>query len=206
MPPPRRPVFPRTPCKKPCHCEARAHTGCGERAERCQWQKKRGERVAAVKISSVRREAAQKFWAPQQGHPRPLWICAGVLRMTLLRCPKFLRCLTADAGNFDRGHSLTSLPLPLAALGSLPTTSLRTGLGMTRKFFRFLLLPVPAAPVAIRPPVPKPSRLTADSPAPQKIRPALPCEADIFFHRTVRLKVILFFCICTSSVTRSPRI
>ena len=53
----------------------------------------------------------------------PLWLCARVLRMTLLRCPKFLRCLTADAGNFDRGHSLTSLPLPPAALGSLPTTS-----------------------------------------------------------------------------------
>ena len=45
--------------------------------------------------------------------------------MSLLRCPKFLRCLTADAGNFDRGHSLTSLPLPLAALGSLPTGALR---------------------------------------------------------------------------------
>ena len=44
---------------------------CGERTERCQWQEKRGERVAAVKISSVRRKAAQKFWAPQQGH-RPL--------------------------------------------------------------------------------------------------------------------------------------
>ena len=44
---------------------------CGERTERCQWQKKRSERVAAVKISSVRRKAAQKFWAPQQGH-RPL--------------------------------------------------------------------------------------------------------------------------------------
>ena len=41
--------------------------------------------------------------------------------MILLRCPKFLRCLTADAPNFDRGHSLTSLYLPLAALGSLPT-------------------------------------------------------------------------------------
>ena len=53
------------------------------------------------------------------------------VRMSLLRCPKFLRCLTADAGNFDRGHSLTSLLLPLAALGSLPTTSLRTGLAMT---------------------------------------------------------------------------
>ena len=52
-------------------------TGCdaasrwGERTERCQWQRKRGERVAAVKISSVRRKAAQKFWAPQQDH-RPL--------------------------------------------------------------------------------------------------------------------------------------
>ena len=45
--------------------------------------------------------------------------------MFLLRCPKFLRCLTADAGNFDRGHSLTSLPLPLAALGSLPTGAVR---------------------------------------------------------------------------------
>ena len=54
-----------------CHCKARARTGCGERAERCQWQEKRGERVAAVKISSVRRKAAQKFWAPQQGHPHP---------------------------------------------------------------------------------------------------------------------------------------
>ena len=51
--------------------------------------------------------------------------------MSLLRCPKFLCCLTADAGNFDRGHSLTSLLLPLAALGSLPTASVRTGLAMT---------------------------------------------------------------------------
>ena len=54
--------------------------------------------------------------------------------MSLLRCPKFLRCLTADAGNFDRGHSLTSLLLPLAALGSLPTASVRTGLAMTWLF------------------------------------------------------------------------
>ena len=54
---------------------------CGERTERCQWQKQRSERVAAVKISSVRRKAAWKFWAPQQDH-RPLrrvwgW-CMGV--------------------------------------------------------------------------------------------------------------------------------
>ena len=48
--------------------------------------------------------------------------------MTLLRCPKFLRCLTADAGNFDRGHSLTSLLLPLAALSSLPTSARITAL------------------------------------------------------------------------------
>ena len=44
---------------------------CGERTERCQWQKQRSERVAAVKILSDSRKAAQKFWAPQQGH-RPL--------------------------------------------------------------------------------------------------------------------------------------
>ena len=44
---------------------------CGERTERCRWQKQRSERVAAVKILSVRRKAAQKFWAPQQDH-RPL--------------------------------------------------------------------------------------------------------------------------------------
>ena len=50
---------------------------CGERTERCQWQKQRSERVAAVKISSVRRKAAQKFWAPQQDH-RPLRGVQGV--------------------------------------------------------------------------------------------------------------------------------
>ena len=42
---------------------------CGERIERRRWRMKRDERVAAVKISSVRRKAAQKFWVPQQGHP-----------------------------------------------------------------------------------------------------------------------------------------
>ena len=47
---------------------------CGERTERCRWQMQRGERVAAVKISSVRRKAARKFWAPQQDH-RPLRNC-----------------------------------------------------------------------------------------------------------------------------------
>ena len=57
----------------------RGHKGCGkagrcgERTKRCQWQRKRGERVAAVKIGGVRRKAAQKFWAPQQDH-RPLRI------------------------------------------------------------------------------------------------------------------------------------
>ena len=39
-----------------------------ERAVRCQWQMKHGERVAAVKISSVRRKATKKFWVPQQDH------------------------------------------------------------------------------------------------------------------------------------------
>ena len=37
-----------------------------ERSERRQWRMQGGERVAAIKISSVRRQAAQKFWAPQQ--------------------------------------------------------------------------------------------------------------------------------------------
>ena len=44
---------------------------CGERIERRRWRMKRDERVAAVKILSVRRKAARKFWAPQQDH-RPL--------------------------------------------------------------------------------------------------------------------------------------
>ena len=69
---------------------------------------------------SLRSRCAHRLWQSVL-----LDLCAGVLRMTLLRCPKFLRCLTADAGNFDRGHSLTSLPLPLAARGSLPTGALR---------------------------------------------------------------------------------
>ena len=37
-----------------------------ERSERRRWRIQRGERVAAVKISSARRKAAQKFWVPQQ--------------------------------------------------------------------------------------------------------------------------------------------
>ena len=53
--------------------------------------------------------------------------------MILLRCPKFLRCLTAGAGNFDRGHSLTSLPLPLAALSSLLTSARNKDLLVIRR-------------------------------------------------------------------------
>ena len=53
-------------------CKGRGRAGrCRERIERCQWQMKRDERVTAVKILSVRRKVAQKFWAPQQDH-RPL--------------------------------------------------------------------------------------------------------------------------------------
>ena len=48
---------------------------CGERIERRRWRMKRDEQVAAVKILSVRRKAAQKFWAPQQDH-RPLRRCS----------------------------------------------------------------------------------------------------------------------------------
>ena len=54
----------RVPCR-----EGAVRAGrCGEQTERRQWRIQRSERVAAVKISSVRRKAAQKFWAPQQGH------------------------------------------------------------------------------------------------------------------------------------------
>ena len=67
----RPPMLYRTSCKR-CHCETSSQTGRGERTERCRWQRKRSERVAAVKILSVRRKAAQKFWAPQQGHPPPV--------------------------------------------------------------------------------------------------------------------------------------
>ena len=56
-----------TECNKKCGGTGR----CGERIERRRWRMKRVERVAAVKILSVRRKAARKFWAPQQDH-RPL--------------------------------------------------------------------------------------------------------------------------------------
>ena len=55
-------------------------------------------------------------------------ICRGVFRaparptFELLRCPKFC-CGILSRQNFDRSHSLTSLHLPLAALGSLPTVA-----------------------------------------------------------------------------------
>ena len=69
--------------------------------------------------------------------------------MILLQCPKFLRCLTADAGNFDHGHSLTSLPLPLAALSSLPTSARRT------HYLQCVIVkPVRTLAVAIRTPRP----------------------------------------------------
>ena len=48
-----------SPLRKRCkECDFYRVGRCGERIERCQWQEKRDERVAAVKISSVRRKAA----------------------------------------------------------------------------------------------------------------------------------------------------
>ena len=61
-----------TECNKKCGGAGR----CGERIERRR-RMKRDERVAAVKILSVRRKAARKFWAPQQDH-RPLRGVQGV--------------------------------------------------------------------------------------------------------------------------------
>ena len=83
---------------------------CGERTERCRWQIQRGERVAAVKISSVCRKAARKFWAPQQDH-RPLrsawqgvpaWIAGGQRRPPLrMVCKKSVGRATARVAPTD---------------------------------------------------------------------------------------------------------
>ena len=90
----------------------RGKTGrCGERTERCRWQRKRSERVAAVKILSVRRKAAQKFWAPQQDH-RPLQkvidgaVCGGThgSRPTRHFCRAGPACPAGSAGKTRSGR------------------------------------------------------------------------------------------------------
>ena len=94
---------------------------CRERTERCRWQRKRSERVAAVKIFSVRRKAAQKFWAPQQGH-RPLRkrISGGVGKG--LSCPPLCQPTDGHCRARQSGHFLEtgSLHPPLAALRRFP--------------------------------------------------------------------------------------
>ena len=90
---------------------------CGERTERCQWQRKRSERVAAVKILSVRRKAAQKFWAPQQDH-RPL---RRVARSACVESPSHGFAYPApfrQGGLWGRGMRIA-------------TTSVRAGFAMT---------------------------------------------------------------------------
>ena len=115
---------------------------CGERTERCQRQKKQSERVAAVKILSVRRKAAQKFWAPQQDH-RPL-------RKRIMGCVGEGLCPSRGRGRTpplrkrykgcsgERNPPVTASPcqppLGKGAMGTgvrIATTSLRTGLAMT---------------------------------------------------------------------------
>ena len=84
---------------------------CGERTERCRWQRKRSERVAAVKILSVRRKAAQKFGAPQQDH-RPLQkvidgaVCGGThgSRPTGRFCRAGPACPAGGAGKTRSGR------------------------------------------------------------------------------------------------------
>ena len=94
---------------------------CGERTERCRWQKQRSERVAAVKISSVRRKAAQKFWAPQQDH-RPLRKCISGGVGEGLSCPPLCRPIPGHYRARQSGHFLEtgSLHPPLAALRRFP--------------------------------------------------------------------------------------
>ena len=118
------------------HCkECGGADRCGERTERCQWQRKRSERVAAVKISSVRRKAAQKFWAPQQDH-RPLRNSLQGRTVLSARCGRFHvvcvgeglscppscqptdgHCRTRQSGHFLETGSLHP---PLAALRRFP--------------------------------------------------------------------------------------
>ena len=109
---------------------------CGERTERCRWQRKRSERVAAVKILSVRRKAAQKFWAPQQDH-RPLRKrnkrCNG--RATARVAPtKALQGVCRGERNPPVTASPCQPPLGKGAMGTgvrIATTSVRTGFAMT---------------------------------------------------------------------------
>ena len=128
--------------------EVRTAGRCGERTERCQWQRKRGERVAAVKISSVRRKAAQKFWAPQQDH-RPLRNsienpCVGADAYIGPVAPIFKSCVGRRAltpprwrsGYRTAGWGQPALqclaPLPKGGLGGrIATASVRTDLAMT---------------------------------------------------------------------------
>ena len=53
------------------HQELRGRDDVGSELSAAGGRMKRAERVAAAKISSARRKAAQKFWAPQQDH-RPI--------------------------------------------------------------------------------------------------------------------------------------
>ena len=129
--------------------EVRTAGRCGERTERCQWQRKRGERVAAVKISSVRRKAAQKFWAPQQDH-RPLRNsienpCVGANAYIGPVAPIFKSCVGRRAltpprwrsGYRTAGWGQPALqclaPLPKGGLGGrIATASVRTDRGNDR--------------------------------------------------------------------------
>ena len=101
--------------------EARCAGRCGERTERCRWQRKRSERVAAVKILSVRRKAAQKFWVPQQDHrplrKRILWYVGEGLS-----CPPLCRPIPGHCRARQSGHFLETglLHPPLAALRRFP--------------------------------------------------------------------------------------
>ena len=94
---------------------------CGERTERCRWQKQRSERVAAVKISGVRRKAAQKFWAPQQDH-RPLRKRISGCVGEGLSCPPSCQPTDGHCCARQSGHFLEtgSLHPPLAALRRFP--------------------------------------------------------------------------------------
>ena len=101
-----------------------------ERNERRQRRIKRIERVAAVKISSARRKAAPKFWAPQQSRAQRRGNLSPHRRKNpLQRLPRWAFALLAMTGFVARkagrcGHRpLRNLSYPLRLSGGAMRSS-----------------------------------------------------------------------------------
>ena len=108
---------------------------CGERTERCRWQRKRSERVAAVKILSGSRKAAQKFWAPQQDH-RPLRKC-------ILRCVGEGLCPSRGRGRTLPLRSVARSAVGRADVGIGPYRYIARGAGREESPSHGFAVPAP---------------------------------------------------------------